>query len=241
MISVIVPVYNSEKTLERLCYQIINTMKELKNDYEIILVNDKSNDNSYNIIKKLSKDIHIISIHLERNVGQQNALLCGLRRCKGDYAITIDDDLQYSPKDIPKLLEKIYLGYDIVYGVPIKKAHSNLRNLGTKIKDLLFNISIKKPKGISITSFRVMNRKLIDKIILDNNSFVYLSASTFKHTKKAANIFVPHSKRLYGASNYSYLKLIKLFFNIIIYYSDIRVFKLFKKDIPQYKIMEVIK
>ncbi|PKM51915.1 MAG: glycosyltransferase [Firmicutes bacterium HGW-Firmicutes-7] len=241
MISIIVPVYNSGKTLKNLCMEIIEVMGIMQQNYEIILVNDASRDNSCHVIKKLaSNHMHIIGIHLAKNVGQQNALLCGIRYSTGDYVITIDDDLQYTPFDIPKLLHKIHQGYDVVYGIPIQKEHNVYRNIGTRFKHNVFNHFLKKPEHICITSFRILSKRLVDKIIMDNNSFVYLSAATFKNTQNVANVKVHHYKRAYGQSNYSIPKLFKLMFNILIYYSDWVLFKPLKKHKHQYHIKEII-
>jgi len=240
MISIVVPVYNSKKTLIPLCKQIINVMKAIDQAYEIILVNDGSQDNSGEIMNQLSEtSTNITSIHLAHNYGQQNALLCGLRHSQGDYVVTIDDDLQYGPKDILKLLFKIQKGYDVVYGVPKDKAHSSLRNIGSRLKENMFRIFLNKPKHITLTSFRIMRRNLVNQIILDENSFVYLSAKTFQCTQNAANVKVEHSCRLHGQSNYSYKKLIRLMLHIIIYYSDCPLFLPLRKKKPQYIIKEV--
>lgn len=240
MISIVVPVYNSEVTLSPLCKQIALVMEENNQDYEIILINDDSKDNSGKLMKQLSdENPNIINIHLEQNYGQQNALLCGLRRSHGDHVITIDDDLQFKPKDISKLMDKMHEGYDVVYGVPKDKAHNKLRNIGSRFKEYMFRFFLKKPRNITITSFRIMKRSLVNQIILDRSSVVYLSAMTFRHTKNVSNITVEHTCRLHGQSNYSYIKLIRLMINIMIYYSNCPLFIPLRKHKPQYIIKEI--
>lgn len=242
MISIIVPVYNSEKTLEPLCHKLLQVTKGLNQPFEIVLVNDGSKDNSKKVINQLAKDhINIISIHLDQNYGQQNALLCGLRYSHGDYVVTIDDDLQYDPIDILKLIAKINEGYDVVYGVPKEKVHSTMRNIGSRFKEMMFHLFLKKPRNVTLTSFRIIRKSLVDKIILDQNSFVYLSAMTLKQTNNIANIKVKHYQRYQGQSNYSYKKLIRLMCRIIIYYSDNPLLKPFKRNKPQYVVKEIIK
>lgn len=242
MISIVVPVYNSEKTLRQLCKKLKKVMVYNEQDYEIILVNDDSKDSSARLMNQLSEEsANITSIHLSQNYGQQNALLCGLRHSKGDYVVTIDDDLQFHPKDISKLLFKIKEGYDVVYGVPRDKAHSRFRNIGSKFKELIFQLFLNKPRNIVLTSFRIINRSIVDQINLDQNSFVYLSAITLKNTQKVANIRVSHSNRLHGQSNYSYIKLLYLMINIIIYYSDCKLLIPLRTTKPQYTIKEIIK
>ena len=241
MISVVIPVYNSEKTVSKLCLKLINEMESNSVNFEIILVDDKSTDNSYCEIKKLAKRYkNIKCIKLKKNFGQQNALFCGLNFAKGDYIITMDDDLQNSPSDIFRLYNTILKGYDVVYAIPFDKKHSTYRNVFSRINDFVFTKLFNKPKDIKISSFRIMNKKIVEKIKLETGAFIYLSAAIFKHTKDASNIKVEHIERNTGKSNYSVLKLGVLFTKLIIYYSDIKMFKFFKSYKPQYEIEEVI-
>ena len=114
-ISVIIPVYNSADTIVSLHRRIVSVLMELVVDYEIIFINDASMDKSLDIIYSLSKkDENIKYINLNKNFGQHNALLCGIRHAKYDFIVTMDDDLQNPPEEIPKLLEKIDRGYDVV-------------------------------------------------------------------------------------------------------------------------------
>jgi len=116
-ISVVVPVYNSEATLETLSDRISKVLKNHSSKFELILINDGSNDRSWEIISKLAnKYSWIHGINLMRNYGQHNALLCGVRASKYELIITMDDDLQNPPEEIPHLINKIKEGYDVVYG-----------------------------------------------------------------------------------------------------------------------------
>ena len=124
--SIIIPVYNEEENIEVFYNRLIKVLKNLHKSYEVIFVNDGSTDNSLNILKKI-RDIRIIS--LTRNFGQQAALMAAFNNVKGDEIITIDVDLQMNPEDIPKLINKINEGYDIVYGVYNK----NRKNIFRKI------------------------------------------------------------------------------------------------------------
>lgn len=242
MISIIVPVYNSEKTIRKVCEKIIKTMMDNHLDYEIILVDDYSEDNSYSIMNAIfNEHSHIICIKLSENYGQQNALLCGLQYGSGDYFITIDDDLQNNPEDIMILMETMKRGYDVVYGVPHshRKVHKNYRSIGTSFKEGMFRLILGKPKDIKLTSFRLMNKSIVDEIKKETVSYVYLSASILQHTKNIANVTVGHHDRVYGKSNYNVRKLMKLFMNIVIYYSDIPIIKWCRKMKSQYDVEEV--
>ncbi|MHC1719177.1 MAG: glycosyltransferase family 2 protein [Clostridiaceae bacterium] len=220
-ISAVVPVYNSSATIEQLVARLSTVFGRLSADYEIIMVDDGSCDNSFNVMEKVYKSRENIKIiKLDGNYGQQNAIICGFAAVQKDLVVTIDDDLQYPPEEIEKLLEKLEEGYDIVYGIPQIKKHSKVRNLGTRMTDLLFRILYRKPRDIRISSFRILKADIAKKIVLNRESFVYISALTFKITRNIANVPVLHNPREVGKSNYSFYKLLKLYLKIFIYYSE---------------------
>jgi undecaprenyl-phosphate 4-deoxy-4-formamido-L-arabinose transferase len=238
-ISVVIPVYNSQASLDELYAELSSVLQQITDKYEIVLVNDGSIDNSYDkMIALYHRDSNIKIIQLDGNFGQQNALLCGFYFVAGDYVVTLDDDMQHPPEEIVKLLSKIQEGYDIVYGIPAKKRHSFYRNLGTKLTDYLFDKFCSKPKYIKVSSFRIMKKALVEKIIQDKTSFVYLSAITFKNTRNVGNVIVNHSCRKYGKSNYNLLKLVKQFVKLYVYYSSYSIFKIFISSRPQFIIKD---
>jgi polyisoprenyl-phosphate glycosyltransferase len=236
--SVVIPVYNGGKTLIELCYLIDFELNKLNLSYEIILIDDKSKDDSFEvmkIIRKENKNVKIIK--LKKNYGQQNAILCGLRYSIGEYIITMDDDMQNPPSEIKKIIDKINEGYDIVYGIAEDREYSFYRNLGSKLTDILFNIICHKPRNKRVSSFRILKREIADEIILETSSFVYISAIILSFTKNIGNINVHHNIRKYGESNYKPFKLIKLFLKIFIYYSGL--FGKINSKKVQYEIEEI--
>lgn len=238
-ISVVVPVYNSENSLEQFYNVISKELKKIYNQYEIIMVDDGSCDDSYNIMKRLHReDSRVKIIKLDGNFGQQNALMCGFHYSTGKYVVTLDDDLQHPPEEIYKLKKKIDEGYDVVYGIPIIRQHSFYRKMGSEITNYLFNKICSKPKNIRISSFRMIRKKIIEEIVKDKTSFVYISAITFKNTNKVANIVVQHNVRKYGKSNYNFYKLLKLFIKLYLYYSEHKIFKIITSSKEQFNIKE---
>jgi len=238
-ISIVIPVYNSEDSLEELHHSLSIFLYKNCRKYEMILVDDGSHDNSYDKMQNLrEKDKRVKVIQLEGNYGQQNALMCGFRFASGDYIITMDDDLQHKPEDINKLLERLSQGYDVVYGIPQKKQHSFYRRFGSKLTNILFNIITDKPAGIRVSSFRVFTREVLNKIIKDNRSFVYISSIILNHTINISNISVNHLDRKHGRSNYNFFKLLRLFIKLFIYYSNSPLMKIFQTKSPQYKIKD---
>lgn len=238
-ISIVIPVYNSEGILDELYEKLSDAFKGLTGHYEIIMIDDASHDGSYDKMMKLhtlNKRVKIIQ--LERNFGQQNAIMCGLRYSSGDYVITMDDDLQHPPEEIYKLLGEIEKGFDAVYGIPVEKRHQTYRNMGTQAINCFFNMVMGKPKNIRISSFRIMKRRLVQEIVKADTSFVYISAELFHHTSNVGNVPVKHENRRRGRSNYNLLKLTRLFFKLFCYYSPVRVLWIGLPK-PQYIVKDV--
>ena len=239
-VSVIIPVYNSESSLAELYERLDCVLASIAGEYEIIMVDDGSRDNSYREMEKLYlKGGALRIIGLEGNFGQQNAIMCGLRHATGDYIVTIDDDLQNPPDEIPKLLEGLAAGYDVVYGIPTDRKQYGLRNAGTILTDLFFTFICKKPWNVRVGSFRAMKRQIAGKIIAERRHFVYITAITLKHTRNIGNVEVLHEERKYGSSNYSFRKLIGLFCRLAVNYSRLADLLHFDDSTPQYVIRDM--
>jgi glycosyltransferase involved in cell wall biosynthesis len=133
-LSVVIPVYKAEKYLRELYSRLKDVLVNLSDDFEVFMVEDRGGDRSWDIIVELSmKDHRVKGIQLSRNFGQHNALLCGIRFAKGEIIVTMDDDLQHPPEEIPKLLSKLAEGYDVVYGSPQRERHGVWRNLSSRV------------------------------------------------------------------------------------------------------------
>lgn len=239
LISIVVPVYNGADSLEEL-YQGVKDLFELKNlEFELILVDDYSSDNSYAKILELhQRDSSIKGIKLARNFGQQNAIFCGFNYASGNYIITMDDDLQHQARDIIRLYQKIKEGYDAVYAIPRQRKYSFYRQLGSKLTDLLFKFITGKDDLIKVSSFRIINHQLKEKILNTNKSFIYISAIILKEEVEIANIYTEREKRRYGDSNYNFIKLLKLFLKLYIYYGNFNFLKYLRSNKKQYLISE---
>jgi len=220
--SVVVPVYNSATTLTMLVERLSHTLPCIAQDYELILVNDGSRDNSWEKITQIGERYAWVSaINLMRNYGQHNALLCGIRNARYDIIVTMDDDLQHPPEEIGKLVEKLCEGYDVVYGSPRKGPHSLWRNLSSTIskRTLAFVMGIKTVREISaFRAFRTDLRKAFANyqspgVIID----VLLSWGTTRFT----SIQVDENPREVGNSNYNFAKLLSQVFLILTGFSTI--------------------
>jgi len=207
-VSVVVPIFNSADTLTELLGRIISVLKAREIDFEVILVNDGSSDNSWELVKTFAIDDRFIrGINLRRNFGQHNALLCGLRSARYGTTVTMDDDLQHSPEEIPKLLETLDQGYDVVYGAPEVLTQSVLRNfLSSRIKHIAARAS-----GIAsvkeINSFRALKTNLRDSFRHLDTSDVFIDAILAWTTSRFGVVTIEHNKRSSGVSNYSLVAL----------------------------------
>jgi undecaprenyl-phosphate 4-deoxy-4-formamido-L-arabinose transferase len=214
----VIPVYNSEETLEKLFDRLQFVFQNSHSNFEIIFIDDGSKDNSWQKLKYLrSKDSRIKIIQLMDNFGQHNALMCGFRFVSGDYIITLDDDLQNPPEEIPKLINKINEGYDVVYGIYISKKHSGYRNLGSSFIQFVY----KKTFNVhnNLTAFRIIRRQLINNIIKYEKSYVFIDGLLAWNTKNIAFISTVHHERSVGRSSYGMKKLFTLSLNMITNFS----------------------
>ncbi|MGR6835322.1 glycosyltransferase family 2 protein [Syntrophomonas erecta] len=222
-ISIVIPVYNSQEILEKLYKRLVAVLQNIERNFEIIMVDDASYDSSFKVMQGLHRqDPRVKIIRLSRNQGQHQATLCGLFYSQGRFVVTMDDDLQNPPEEIPRLLEKIQEGYQVVFGIPGHKQHVFYRNWGSRVINYCLNrIYPWKPYHIRSSSFRIMDRELVEKIIRRPGSRIYMAALIFANTHQIANLDVVHLSRPYGKSNYNLKKSVQLALTLVLYYSFI--------------------
>lgn len=220
--SVVIPVFNSSLSLDELCSGLRSVFAEMGEGYEVILVDDDSEDNSWEVLSKLkdSDPQHITAIRLSRNFGQHNATLCGMGFAKGDYVITMDDDLQMPPSDITKLIKRqAETGADLVYGIFGVKSHSAMRNLGSRSLKKSAKWLRNSPGDGS--SFRLMTGELAKKILHHRQNFIFIDEVLQWYTEAIAFTEVQHLQRKYKQSGYTFRKLLTLMGNILLYYTTV--------------------
>ncbi|CAG5073146.1 Undecaprenyl-phosphate 4-deoxy-4-formamido-L-arabinose transferase [Dyadobacter sp. CECT 9623] len=222
-LSVIIPVYNSEKTIRFLVEKLQATLSEIT--FEIILVNDCSRDRSEAVCMQLSKTYYNVRfISLRRNYGEFNAVMCGLNWAFGDYCVMIDDDFQNPPEEILKLVEVAENGsFDVVYTYYSKKQHSIGRNLGSRLVNWLTSYLLNKPKDLYLSSFKLIRKEVVQEIIKYQGPYPYIDGLIFRITKNIGTVQVAHLKREEGISNYTWQKLVSLFLNILFCYSSLPI------------------
>lgn len=220
--SVVVPVYNSEDTLEELFSGIKNVFEGMKKSFEVIFVEDGGTDSSWDVLKELKKKYPKIikAIKLNKNFGQHNSTMCGFGFAKGENIITIDDDLQNPPEEITKLIETFQKNEsDITYGIYTKKQHSHVRNFLSKSVKKSSKIFLKRTGDGS--SFRIISRKIIKKIIIHNQNFIFIDEVLQWYTDNISFVVVEHKKRRNNKSGYNPRALIRLASNLTYYYTNI--------------------
>ena len=214
-VSFVIPCYRSERTLESVVDEIRNKMKELsQEDYEIILVNDCSPDNTFAVIKKLcAGDKRIIGINHARNFGQHAALMAGYHFVSGDVVVCLDDDGQTPANEVDKLLAKIFEGYDVVYAEYEHKKHSGFRNWGSHVNRLMTEVMLDKPKELYISSYFAARRYVVDAMLDYKGAYPYVIGLILRTTRNIGNVKVNHRERKEGVSGYTLKKLIALWMN----------------------------
>jgi glycosyltransferase involved in cell wall biosynthesis len=218
LISIVVPVYQSEKTLHELLHRLASIRE--KCNLELILVDDGSKDRSWEVISLLKTEYSFLSaIRLSRNYGQHNAILCGMNLSKGEYVVTIDDDLQFAPEDIPVLIDCISSNpYDLVYGMPTQRKDSTVRSLGSRYLNFTSYGNSENQRGGS--SFRILKRSLVEKVLSRNmHTGVFLDSVFQWYTTAIGHCQVSHSPRKVGKSGYTFPKLVSLYFSIVVNHS----------------------
>ena len=221
-ISVVIPVYNSGLILSSLVGRLIPALKKISDTFEILLVNDGSYDNSWQIVSELTKKSRkIIGIDLMRNYGQHNALLCGIRAAKNDIVITMDDDLQHPPEEIYKLIEKLLEGFDVVYGIPLKQVHEPWRNFFSWFTKTVLSkmLGIKGIKTIS--AFRAIKTDLRKAFINFDSPNILIDALLTWGTNNFGTVEVNEDKRSAGRSNYTFIKLFQMAMLVLTGFSTI--------------------
>lgn len=259
-LSVLVPTYRSKKHFEDFFLQLLAELRKMDEACEIVVVDDGSDDGTRDLLSNMAKksaapeqedlvrrrkgegpwqpgsSVHLRIIFLEKNVGQQQASLCGLLHAKGEVMVTMDDDLQHPPGVIPVLLNTLSEGYDLVYGIPAERGSGPIRRLGSFLRDLLFFLIFgRRTLGIRPTSFRAFRGELVSGLTGDPehsmpgepagagvlkapvDAFLYLSAEFYRLTERIAMVPFSSSARENHHSRYPLGRLVRTFAGLALY------------------------
>lgn len=222
-ISIVVPVYSSAATLPVLVERLVRALDGRQ--FEIILVDDCSRDGSWAVLKALKTQYGglLKIVRLLTNRGQHNAILCGFSRATGDIVVTMDDDLQNPPEEVPKLVAAVAGGFDLAIAAYDSKKHSTSRNVAGILVDSVQRHIFKLPRHFALTSFRAISRAVVDQVNLMGGVFPYVTAMLLSNASTYTNVPVEHHPRFDGRSNYSVKKGVRLSANLLLSYSSLPV------------------
>ena len=220
-LSVVVPVYNGAATIGELVHAL--RALDIDGGLEIVLVVDGSPDNSLDVCKQLAAEpgAPIVLLSLSRNFGEHNAVMAGLARARGSYAITMDDDLQNPPSEVKRLFEHARDGgYDAVYTFYADKQHAAWRNLGSRFTNWCADRLIDKPRGLYLSSFRCLSAFVCERIVASyDGPYPYVDGLVFQVTQNVGRLQVDHLPRLEGRSNYTLSRLLRLWLSMFLNFS----------------------
>lgn len=215
-LSIIIPVFNSEKILKHLINSIIDNLPSTVYPAEIILVNDCSADNSWKVIKRLSQSEKLIKgINLASNYGQHTAIFTGLKFCTGDIIICMDDDMQHDPIYINDIYTQLNNGFDVCYVKYKHRKHSRLKILISGLNHLISSYLMSKSRNIYTSSFKGFNSNVRNKILQYKNKYIFIDYMIIRTSNNVHSINIKHQSRLYGKTNYKLRQLITLWSKMI--------------------------
>jgi glycosyltransferase involved in cell wall biosynthesis len=220
-ISVIIPVYNSQLIISTTVLKTLEFLREQNIFFEIIVVNDGSTDDSWEVLCALADKYKgdIKAINLLKNSGQHSAIMCGMYYSNGDWVVTLDDDMQIAPSEIGKLIEHAKNGVDVVVGKFKEKKHPIIRRIGSKVVQKLNEYIFQKPNEFSVSSFRMIRRDVVERILKWKTPFPYINGLMLLSSSKCINVLVEHHERSHGKSGYDFRKILSLTFRILFNYS----------------------
>jgi undecaprenyl-phosphate 4-deoxy-4-formamido-L-arabinose transferase len=215
-LSVIIPVYNSQATLDELWGRLNDVLNRLEVEFEVIFVNDCSKDESWSVLQRLVKSSpRVKAVSLSRNYGQHNAILCGVRLASFSVIVTMDDDIQHPPEEIPKLLDTMRQGYDVVYGTFPSENHGFWRVKASRLTKHALQLALGVPGGRNVSPFRAFRTQLREAFVNFKGPLPNIDVMLSWGSTNFGSVEVKHNPRIAAASGYSLAKLIKHALNMI--------------------------
>lgn len=220
-ISIVSPIYKGEKMLEEFVSRLTTTLASITDSYEIILVNDKSPDNSWDVISQIAQsDKHVKGIDLSRNFGQHYAITAGLSKVSGEWVVVMDCDLQDQPEEIPLMYKKAKEGYDSIIAQRVNRKDSFIRKMYSTLFYKIFSFLTEMKQDKHVANFGMYNKKVIEAVLSMGDSIRYFPMMVQWVGFKKYYVPVKHSERAEGKSGYNIFKLLKIANDNIIGFSD---------------------
>lgn len=212
-LSIVVPVYRSAQILPQLVEQIHAEMRKegLADSFELLLVNDASPDNSWQVIRSLATTHTFVKgVSLRRNFGQHNAIMAGLNYVSGDFVVLMDDDLQHPPHAIGDMVRALAEGYDVCYTNYVNRQHALWKKLGSQFNDWVATHLLGKPKGLYLSSFKGLRKEIVQEIIRYDGPYAYIDGLILDVTRSITTINIEHQARHEGEGNYNLRRSLSL-------------------------------
>ena len=214
-ISVVIPAYNEEENVIPLYRELKEVLKKIGKSYEIIFVDDGSKDETFGVLKRLSKDKQIKVISFQKNLKKAAALSAGFDAAKGSTIITMDSDLQDDPMEIPKFLKKLNQGYDLVSGWKQKRKDPLLRKINSRIFNIIVMILTKIKIHDSDCNFRAMKKQVAKNLNIYGGLYRYIPSIAYHKGFKVGEVKIAHRSRKFGKSKYGIARLFTGFFDLV--------------------------
>ncbi len=220
-LSIVSPIYRGEKMLDELVRRIIDSVKDITDDYEIVLVNDCSPDNSWEkIVQLCNENKKVKGVNLSRNFGQHYAITAGLSKTSGNWVVVMDCDLQDRPEEIPNLYAKTKEGFDSVFAQRVERQDTFMKRLSSAAFYFVFSFLTDSKQDKSVANFGIYNRKVVNAILSMGDSIRYFPIMAQWVGFRKGYLPVQHAERQVGSSSYSFFKLMRLASDNMIGFSD---------------------
>lgn len=221
-VSIVVPCYNSEQSLALLYDRLATVFQRDGRGFELLLVDDGSRDGTWGVIATLAAaHANVRGFRMLRNYGQHNALLCGIRAAKHRYIVTMDDDLQNPPEEVPALIAELEKGFDVVYGTPKKQSHGLFRDLASSITKLVLQNAMGAEAARNLSAFRAFRAEIRQAFAAYRGPYVSIDVLLTWGARKFSAVPVHNDTRQFGASNYTFGKLVSHAINIMTGFSTL--------------------
>jgi len=220
-VTIVIPVFNGSPTITKLVTECIQSFEEFF-DLEIVLINDCSEDNSYDVCLCIQERYPstITFLSLSKNFGEHNAVMAGLHHSNGDFVVTLDDDGQNPPQEALNLINyAVKENLDVVYSYYPKKKHNLVRNLYSWLNGKVANLMLRKPVGLYLSSFRSMSRFTVQEIIKYDLPYPYVDGLILRSISNIGTLETKHKSRISGKSGYTFKKLFRLWLNMFTNFS----------------------
>jgi polyisoprenyl-phosphate glycosyltransferase len=219
--SIVIPVYNSEAIVGRTVERVVEVFEGAGLRYEIVLVNDGSPDHSWAVISEIARTTpHVVALNLLKNYGQHHANLAGFMESRGDYVITMDDDLQNPPDQALLLIDTALQGHDVVFGRFERKAAAGYRQIGSKLISMINRRVFGQPDDLAVSNYRILRRDVVNRICAARTAHPYVTGQALMFSNNPGNVTVRHDARAVGKSNYNLVRILRLVLTILFSYSS---------------------